>query len=102
MVTPLLQSNEKTGRSGMAQIIDIAERRKPQALQRQQRNEASMLPWVLGPTAYLDQFVAPIASCWQSWLASWGSLWLAPWGLQVLPIEPPPRPAPENRAGPRG
>jgi hypothetical protein len=84
----------------MAQIIDFAERRKPRALQRQ-RIEASMRPWVLGPTVYLDQFVAPIASCWQSWLASWGSLWLAPWGLQVLPIEPP-RPVPENRAGPRG
>jgi hypothetical protein len=84
----------------MAQIIDIAERRRPRAPQRQ-RVEASM-PWVLGPTAYLEQFAAPLASYWQSWLASWGSLWLAPWGLQVLPIEPPSHPAPENRAGPRG
>ena len=84
----------------MAQIIDIAERRKPRVLERE-RAAGSVPPWALDPAACFDQFVAPMASCWQAWLASWGSLWLAPWGLQVMPVHPPQHPAPQNRAGPR-
>lgn len=56
--------------------------------------------WLPDPAAYFEQVVAPVASYWQSWFAAYGSLWLAPWGLQVLPVEPPPHPAPQNRAGP--
>ena len=83
----------------MAQIIDIAERRKPRVVDREGA-ASSRPPWALDPAACFDQFVLPMASYWQSWFASWGSLCLAPWGLQVMPVVPPKHSTPQNRAGP--
>src|SRR5262245_48049358 len=86
---------------GMAQIIDIEERRKPRTLPRS-RAEALKDPTILDAAAYVDQLMAPIAFWWQSWFSSWGSLCLAPLGLQVLPVQSSRQPASKNRSGPRG
>jgi hypothetical protein len=90
---------EKLGYQGMAQIIDMEERRKPRAA-RDGRIEQSPAGAALDPLAYVDQLAMPLALVWRSWFAAWTSLWLAPFGLQVSSLEAPPL-EPKDRVGPR-
>ena len=84
----------------MAQIIDIEEQRKLRPAPGG-KAKPSPAPVVLDPLAVIDQLVVPVVGIWRSWFATWGNLWLAPWGLQMSPVESPPRFTPKDRVGPR-